>query len=61
MKEKLIELVCERAGISPQQADKAIDAVTGYLKENPDKIQELVGQFEMDDLGQVLGEAVRLG
>ncbi len=43
MKEKLIELVCERAGISEEAATKAVDTILGYLKDNPEKLQELVG------------------
>lgn len=43
MKEKLIQLVCERAGISEEAATKAVDTVFGYLKENPEQLQELVG------------------
>ena len=42
--DKLLELVQEKAGISAEQAQKAIDAVVGFLK---DKFPgPIVGQLE---------------
>ncbi len=49
MKEKLIELVCERAGISEDAATKAVDTIFGYLKDNPEKLQELVAGMSSSD------------
>lgn len=41
MKAKLIDLVCERTGISEDAATKAVDTVLGFLKDNPEQLQEL--------------------
>jgi hypothetical protein len=41
MKDELIAAVAEKAGIAPAQAETAVDAVLGYLKEHPDALKEL--------------------
>jgi hypothetical protein len=56
--EKLIEMVAEKTGLPADKAQAAVEAVLGYLKENPDQVKGLVG-LEGDDL---LGQAKeRLG
>lgn len=47
MKEQLIELVTEKAGIDAGQAEAAVDAVLGFLKDNPSELKGLLG----DDAG----------
>lgn len=54
MKDKLIELASQRAGIAPEQAEKAVDAVLDYLKNNPDKIKGLLGTNGMGGIGAKL-------
>lgn len=53
MKEQLIAMVAERAGIDPAKAGQAVDAVLGFLKENPDQLKGLVGIDPKDLLGEV--------
>ncbi|MFN0093217.1 MAG: DUF2267 domain-containing protein [Dehalococcoidia bacterium] len=59
MKEKLIELVVEKAGIPAAAASAAVDTVFGFLKENPDEIRGLLGGDDdggiMDDVKEKLG------
>ncbi len=57
MKEKIIELVCERANISEDAATKAVDAVFGFLKEHPDQVTGLLGDF---DAGDALSSVTKL-
>lgn len=58
--DKIIEIVAERAGISPEIAAKAVDAVVGFLKENPEQITALLGNVGGGDLGEVAGKLGKL-
>lgn len=58
--DKLIELVAERAGISPEIAGKAVEAVLGFLKENPEQVAGLLGNFGAGDLGEVATKLSKL-
>lgn len=60
--DKLLELVQEKAGISADQAQKAIDAVVGFMKDKlPGPIGDQVAKFagggddDGDDNGGMLG------
>ena len=58
MKDKIVEMVASKVGISPEQASSAVDAVLGYLKENPEQISSLVGVSQdnmLDDAKEKLG------
>lgn len=59
MKEKLIGAVAEKAGIPAAQASAAVDAVLGFLKENPDSIRGLLGGDDdggiIDDVKEKIG------
>lgn len=57
MNEKIIALVCERTGLSPDVATRAVDTVLNFLKENPDQIKELVGHIDASD---ALSNAIKL-
>lgn len=43
IQDQLAKMIAERAGIDPATAAKAADAVVGFLKENPEKVTELLG------------------
>ena len=43
IQDQLTKMIAERAGIDPATAAKAADAVVGFLKENPEKVTELLG------------------
>lgn len=43
IQEQLAKIVAERAGIDQATATKAADAVVGFLKDNPEKVTELLG------------------
>lgn len=58
MKEKLVELVTEKAGIDAGQAEAAVDAVLGFLKENPADMKELLSADPgSGDIRERLGDA----
>lgn len=54
MRETLVRLVSERAGLDEGKAGQAVDAILGFFKENPDKIKELAA-------GQAGGLGGKLG
>ena len=56
MKEKLIAAVVERTGIDPVTADKAVDAVIDFLKDDPERITKLLGQAGLEDIGGSIGK-----
>lgn len=61
MNEDLIASVAERAGLPPDKASAAVEAVLGFLKENPDKVSGLLGieqgASKMGEAKEKLGEA----
>jgi hypothetical protein len=59
VKEKLIAMVAERANITPEAANRAVDTVLGYLRENPDAVKELVGKAAGSGLLGSLGARFR--
>jgi hypothetical protein len=42
MKDQIIAMVSEKTGLDAGMAEKATDAVLGFLKENPDQIGDLL-------------------
>jgi len=57
MKDRLIAQVAEKAGLDPERAESAVDAVLAFLKEEPTAVKELVGGDHGVDLRERLGEA----
>ncbi|MGD9933685.1 MAG: hypothetical protein AB7T37_08180 [Dehalococcoidia bacterium] len=58
MKEKLIELVTEKAGIDVGQAEAAVDAVLGFMKENPADVKGLLSDDAASpDIRERIGDA----
>lgn len=53
--DQLIDLVVERTGISREQAEKAVETVTGFLKDRPDVVAGLLGGAAGGDIGKKLG------
>ncbi|MCC7366730.1 MAG: hypothetical protein IT303_20395 [Dehalococcoidia bacterium] len=53
MKDKLIAAVVERTGLDPAMADKAVDAVMDFLKDDPKRVTALLGQAGIGDIGDV--------
>jgi len=49
--EQVVAMVASKVGLPTDQAQKAVEAVLGYLKDNPDQIKSLVGV----DLGSAGG------
>ncbi len=43
MEEQIARVIAERAGIDEATALKAANAVVGFLRENPEKLTELLG------------------
>lgn len=44
--EELKKQLMDKAGLDPAMADKVLGVVTGFLKDNPDKLQGLLGEDE---------------
>lgn len=55
MRERLIQLVSERAGLDQAKATQAVDTILGYIKDNPGELKNLVGGDIGAKLGGVLG------
>jgi len=53
--DQLINLLVERTGISREQAEKAIETITGFLKERPDMAASILGGAAGGDIGKKLG------
>lgn len=58
--DQIIDLVVERSGISREQAEKAIAALTGLIKDRPELLSSFLGGGEggapdLGDLGKQLG------
>lgn len=58
IQEQLARMIAERAGIDPETATKAADAVIGFLKENPERVTELLG--DDSPLGDAAAKITRL-
>lgn len=55
--DQIVSMVASRAGIPADQAEKAVEAVLGYLREHPDQIKGLVGV----DMASASGMMGRIG
>jgi hypothetical protein len=51
MRDQLISLLAERVGLNEDQAGQAVDAVLGFVKENPQQLLGLLG----DNPEQLMG------
>ena len=56
MEEQLVNILKERAGLDQATAEKAVHAILGFLKENPEKLTGLLG----GNLGEELGSLGKL-
>lgn len=43
MKEQLVALLGEKVGLDESKASAAVDAILGFIKENPEKLQAFLG------------------
>jgi hypothetical protein len=62
MKEQLVSLLISKVGLDEGKANQAVDAVLGFVKENPEKITEYLGKAglggtaeKLSDLGGMFG------
>lgn len=59
MDEQIVSLIVERVGIDPATAQKVVDTVMGFLKENPEKLTALLGgddgKLDAGDIAKKLG------
>lgn len=56
MKDQLVRLLMERANLDEEKANKAVDTVMEFLKENPDKLSGLLGDDRVQDATKKLGK-----
>jgi ABC-type nitrate/sulfonate/bicarbonate transport system substrate-binding protein len=52
--EELKKAIMDKTGLDPAMAEKVMGVVTGFLKDNPDKVSELLGEHE-GVMGKVKG------
>ena len=59
MNEQIVNLLKDRVGIDEETANKVVDTVMGFLKENPDQLMGLIGgedgKLDMADVTKRLG------
>lgn len=55
MREQLIALLGQRVGLDEEKSAQAVDTVLGFLKEHPDKLQDLLGEHA-GGVGKSLGK-----
>lgn len=57
MQEQLIKLLADRVGLDDATAEKVVNTVVGYLKENPQQITSLLGgedgKLGLDDVSEL--------
>lgn len=53
--DQIVSMVASKAGIPADQAEKAVEAVLGFLREHPDQIKGLVG-VDMGSAGGMMGK-----
>ncbi len=59
MREQLIAQLKEKAGLDEAKAGQVVDTVVGFLKENPDRIKELLGAEPVHAAAGGLGRLFR--
>jgi len=60
MRDQLISLLAERAGLNEEQAGQAVDAVLGFVREHPEQLAALLGDNAPVDLDRVAGSVRKL-
>lgn len=55
MKEQIVELLSSKVGLDAETANKAVDTVLDFLKENPEQVTSLLGKVGLEGLGDTIG------
>lgn len=59
MKDQLVALLGDKVGLDEAKASEVVDTVVGFLKDNPQRITELLGdnpaEMVSDTLGKLFG------
>lgn len=50
MKDQLVKLLMERVGLDEEKANKAVDTVLGFVKDNPEQLQGLLGSEQAQEV-----------
>ncbi len=57
MNDQIVKTVAQKAGVDAALVDKVLDALQGFLKENPDKLSAFLGDDSpLGDVGGKLGK-----
>ena len=56
MKDQLIAIIIDKTGIDQAKAEQAVDGIMGFLKENPEKITELLGDHAPQAVAKSIGK-----
>lgn len=56
MKEQLVKLLMEKANLDEEKANKAVDTIMGFLKENPDKLSGMLGEGGIGEAAGKIGK-----
>jgi hypothetical protein len=55
MKEKLVELLTSKVGLDQEKAEKSVDTVLEYLKNNPGEITSYLQKFNVGGVADKIG------
>lgn len=56
IQEQLVALLGEKTGLEPDKANQVIATVIGFLKDNPEKLTELMGGGDFEDVAGKIGK-----
>jgi hypothetical protein len=55
VKEQLVSLLVSKVGLDEEKASQAVDAVLGFVKDNPEQITEYLGKAGLGGVAEKLG------
>ncbi len=56
MKEQLVALLGDRVGLDQSKASQAVDTIMNFIKENPEKLTEFLGEDPMETVTDTIGK-----
>ena len=56
---QLISIIVDKTGVDRARAEQAVDAIMGFMKENPEKITELLGEHAPANVSKTIGKLFR--
>ena len=56
VKEQLVALLGDRVGLDQSKASQAVDTIMNFIKENPEKLTEFLGEDPMETVTDTIGK-----